>query len=263
MSSYFLPYFPLFSADYLISIPITGPHLGLWRLVPGLKVSPRLADQVESQLQIRVLQEVELLRVRLESSTPTVLKRSTSSAHRRGAALRRLTEDELGALSQTGQIAGSSTGTDDIAAFLDIQGIEGESGKAKPEMEFDQNLPSLAIPTFRISELFPTAQHDEVSKALRKVLAVERIEARRAYKHRKRMEEESSASASLPDSEPTKNRSVASNILALSTWPEVSDDGEHKVGEKGLPLAVALWRLRGWYGEGWEEFAIDSRFKRI
>jgi hypothetical protein len=87
--------------------------------------------------------------------------------------------------------------------------------------------PVLGIPRHHLNTLFPA---QSPWRALASVLAVERTDLYRANRQVPR--------------EPSGETEKASSVLALRTW-------ESGKGVLGVPLAVALWRLRCWSGEGW------------
>lgn len=199
------------------------------------------------------MHEVELLQKRLLAASLHVEKREIGSA--RGSTLRRLTQEEVKRFAEHGEIALG------VVSLLDLSGLE-DFRRDHVEADGEILLPSrVTPPVYRLSRLFPTEKHIELGQRLRKVLAVERTEATRARLLRRRLlspsdlTETTSAQATAPQ--------VASRILALSTWPTAVNAIEPGVGEYGVDLAIALWKLKSWYGEGWEEFQVDNRGKRI
>jgi hypothetical protein len=94
--------------------------------------------------------------------------------------------------------------------------------------------PVVGIPRYHLNTLF-TAQSPW--RALASVLAVERTDLYRANRADRRSDPQVSR-------EPSREKDKASSVLALRTW-------ESEKGVLGVPLAVALWRLRCWSGEGW------------
>jgi len=59
-----------------------------------------------------------------------------------------------------------------------------------------------------------------------------------------------------------KPKRLSSDILALYAHPSLTHEGR-RAGSLGIQLAMALWRLRLWFGEGWDEFVINKRGMRM
>ena len=197
------------------------------------------------------MHELELLHDRLATSTARVSKRA-SPAERPIPVLRRLDEEE----ATPNRVAGG----EGVAALIDLRGIN--DGRRDRHDSGTETVSDSALdlqgdiwtPYYRLSELFPIDQHAEVSLKLRKILTVERVEARRDRIRRRTL--------GLVDPGPT-SRPTASEILALSTWPASSHETRIGAGELGVDLAIALWRLRSWTGENWDVFEADKYGRRV
>ena len=241
------------------SSSLEGPHLGSLKSISDLQIPLKLAEQIESQLQERVLQELELLSERLAASTLRVKNRETPdefsfTTHSRPV-IRRLYAGEVGE-----PVIGKG-----IVALLDITGLDDkwrhQNNDVEPKDE-DEDVSAnkhgdLSTPRYTLSKMFPKDRYAELSRKLRKILNIERTEVQRFQKQRKAITD-SSAGVTGPTYEP-----IPSQILALSTWASSSDDIRAGAGEMGVDLAIALWRLRSWTGQGWEEFEVDRSGKRL
>lgn len=120
-----------------------------------------------------------------------------------------------------------------------LRGEEAPDRKTVALLDLSRNVepgipPVLGIPRHHLNTLFPT---QSPWRALASVLAVERTDLYRANRADHRADPQGPP-------EPRGEKNKASSVLALRTW-------ESEKGVLGVPLAMALWRLRCWSGEGW------------
>jgi hypothetical protein len=244
--------------------------LGALKTVPGLSVPPRLAEQVHTQLRVRVVLELEMLAERLAAMTTRYKTRIQTEEGGR-VVLRTLKSGEgkhLGHLDR---------GMDGVAALLDVRGLhDDEPAYSDPALS---PIPHISTPVYRLSDLFPTDQHVETARKLGKILEIEQTEIRRLQEHSQVLGLSSDDPIAADLIPPRENLALASEgvprphspgmsrgtsgILALSSWPSDGDETRAGAGELGVDLAIALWRLKSWNGEGWEEFEADKYGRRV
>ncbi|WWD19348.1 hypothetical protein CI109_103807 [Kwoniella shandongensis] len=178
-----------------------------------------------------------------------------------------------------------------IIAILDISNLaleKPDSSSETVEMKSDHTIPSIPlvsitspsptttahqIPLYTLATLLPASSHERIRKAITSILATERNHARRLRSlSRSPCNDDGETTPSTVITTPTSKAAslsttterVHTNLLALSSFPcstiTSTDDPDYGVGalpyfsrgELGVPLAIALWRLRCFHGQGWE-----------
>ena len=248
---------------------ILGPHLGVLKQFPGLAIPIRLADQIESQLRSRAIQELEWLSQRLSDPIPRIDERSEVGNDSRLRVLRQLDQGEAGNALRGG-VAPS------VAALLNLRGMNNGSRDGSETTDDATLLSSSSLtssPMCRLSRLFQTNQYEEVSRHLHQILALDQ-EGIRGENYTKSLDTPPEATyippaaprdpldtkMSLGDPHP---RRIQSSVLALSTWASKGSDTSPGMGEAGIDLAISLRRLMSWFGQGWEQFQADARGRRL
>jgi len=227
-----------------------GPHMGAIAQIPGLNVYPRILGQVEDQLRQRVLQEALLLRDRLETA-PGGSNIATEHRSRLESGVKSVFE-KLSDVDASVVRGGSGDVGGRIVALLDMaeDPIVGQSDNALHRAPLVSRSAGPPIPLYRTSTLLPE-QRSEIAAVFNAVAGLVKPEP--------------------SDPRPAEDIKQSSpSIFALSAYPPAMlqlDTGRVGVhddpGLVGIPLAVALWRLRCWFGEGWEEFEVDTKGRPI
>ncbi|CAG7853937.1 SubName: Full=Uncharacterized protein {ECO:0000313/EMBL:CCA67137.1} [Serendipita indica DSM 11827] len=195
---------------------------------PNLQSHPLLLEQVESMLQQRIVQELELLRDRLRPS-----KQLLVDVHE--CTIRRITEEERSLIYQDGGV--SIPGGQAILEF----------GETKPEQVNDDATPSRMIldtsttsprhvPLYFVSSFMPS---DSLDRAHQLVHSILKTEANAIRKSEKGTEPTISASNVIDSTSPAMYlvRSTAASLLRADT----------------VPLCISLWRMNLWAGQGWAD----------
>jgi hypothetical protein len=203
-----------------------GPHTAALRQLPGVEVPKHLADLIQKQLLLRVLQELEMLNTRVKSINGQIRLDRSRDLLSKSAEM-----EAVGPILRT--LHKGEQHDEQAVAYLDMGRLEqARLGKAAAH-PVPSSFPS-DLPFYQLSSLFPGDLHERLRKLLNALLASERPALWRVGYER----------------HPSKTtRKRVSSVLALRTWP----GGEWEKGLLGVPLAVALWRLRCWSGEGWAE----------
>ncbi|KAF8504216.1 hypothetical protein JB92DRAFT_2738255 [Gautieria morchelliformis] len=215
-----------------------------------LQVHSLLATQIGHQLRLKVLQELELLAESL---------RCAPQESRENTILRRLTRTEWVEVKTTGRISQSGA-----VAVLVVPPINKrtlyESHKAQssrvlptlpplsilhqgqvPESTYTGSLPTQQVPYYNGLSLFPSAcLRLRLYKALQMVLLVER-------RARWRQNIPSQVSNCSPSYSNNKSRGEKSSHAYL-----LRSDRNTVRRTDSARLAIALWRIRMWEGQGWE-----------
>ncbi|BGP58627.1 hypothetical protein JCM8202v2_006296 [Rhodotorula sphaerocarpa] len=221
--------------------------------------------QVHSQLARRVVQEAELLAERVKSWPAASNEGPIASWE--DVPVRRFTQEELqaGALESL-QGAGkdrivaafdlsldAQVGTDGLGILAEEQG-PGASGRSAP------------VPFYRLSPLFrsvllppstphPRISEDDVTPETRLMHAIRAsIDSAFALLAR-RFARDAAAAEAAPEDAPGPSEAVApsqGDIFALVAPRHPETEGEQMRAKVVVPLAVALWRLTLWSGQGWK-----------
>ncbi|KAK8854521.1 hypothetical protein IAR55_003260 [Kwoniella newhampshirensis] len=129
------------------------------------------------------------------------------------------------------------------------------------------------IPLYTLSTLFPRSTHSRINTAISSLLSTERKHARRKRLSRQTTHAQNDRLTMTPAPESTTSNTTSnrdsrsvqrhSDILALSSFPShlrprlsddrVQNDIHAQRGSIGVPLAIALWRMRCFYGQAWEQ----------
>lgn len=219
---------------------------------PSIQRPPRLPDQIHHQLAERLIQELDLLADEVRSLREQVDSDVASAPVTAGwkrpdrRVLARMSSSEVSATLEKGEVDSG------IVAVLDSSGLrsgarETESsarqlGTSTPRStskarkdEAGDLLPLLRpagsedqqVPLIPLRDVIPPELHASLSQGLEAVLACL--------------------------GEPEVKGAGQTDHLALRTW---AGDRE---GTLGVPLFVALWRLRLWLGAGWEKATVSGR----
>jgi len=230
-------------------------------------VSPDIAESVYAQLCERVEQELALLRNRLQSSNVRAAKRpagASGAASEKPVVLRRLPRAEAEAL-----LAGGDKQESMIAVF-DLHDMSERGDQmsdpisnananridetySAPVDVSETDLPMLGpesrVPLYPLARLFPPQRLGRLRELLEGVLRVEALEGKRAQR-----------AAGQPRVNSARVMDT-SDLVALYAHSEVNGTG--RAGDVGADLAVAFWRLRCFFGLGWEEFDVDRSGRKI
>ncbi|KAH8118611.1 hypothetical protein DFH11DRAFT_1568334 [Phellopilus nigrolimitatus] len=227
---------------------------GLYRkFAPNISAHSLFLTQIEHQLRLRVLQELDMLAARLlneprRSDNDVVLRRLTRSEWAtvkdtgripwEGAAFV-LIVPPVNRDVQTGQRPQPDSGNSNLPS-VDVQ-LETPSGKELPplphysaydeQIEFlsDNHLPHSRVPLYNGLPLFPSrTQRAALHEKLCRVLDLEKRDSQKKRKYKKGLSREEDSHA----------------FVVFSSAHTV-------VRADSVPLAIALWRIRMWEGEGW------------
>lgn len=162
--------------------------------------------------------------------------------------LRRLQAAELEGLGSV------STTMDDIFGLIDTLNLE-PSPRDTSHPTVTHDMTETLIPTFRIASLFPQSHHNDIRQRISTILSIYRQDRFRARISRVtrpsssgiRIADDVQATHLAESIPPTSSARITatpkSDLIAISSPPDQFDFG--------IPLAIALWRLRLWHGEGW------------
>lgn len=259
-----------------------GPHMVLTN-TKRAQVAPGIVDLVFTKLRQRVIQELSLLQERMTATNlrPGQRAKVASSSDNTDLSLTmetppivsRLTEEEAeqvrdGVSEIPGAIAylvlpiiRHRTTTPDLTAS------DPETG-AEKLLPLDVDIPPpgperKGLPLYPLTQLFQDEEYVTVRQLLGKMLATER-NVRLRTQQAKRISTSTSSSPSggtKIGTESIPNTSPASDIIVLRSYPRTS--GEIRPGNMTVPLAVALWRMRCYLGQGWKPFDVDGRGRRV
>jgi hypothetical protein len=256
-----------------------------------------VTELVHLQLRERVIQELELLRDRMATANlrPGKRKRSTAAsadelpANRASTPIiaRRLTMDEEAKLR-----AGESP-VDNAVAYLEVPVNKFQLISPGQEQETDTESPLVPLvgqagnerPSYNIRRLFEEDAHRlRVRKLFGEILLIERNSRLRDGMSQDRgrpvgqavgqlavqpvsgfddqsVGEPSGKSVGHALGQSASPAGTASDIVVLSS--HIRDKGGLRQGDLVVGLAIALWRLRCFIGEGWESFDADRSGRRV
>jgi hypothetical protein len=227
------------------------------RISPHVSYSPRLPDYITHLLRLRVLQEFELLAERLEYRVKTFKRQKPYST----VILRRLTRAEWGLMRSSGFIPYQNALAVLILPPVNkdvVTGTRPEGSMSAAPTEVDhrtkpatrplsvlmpasQNMdtelaPQAVVPLYNGATAFPDRfQRSALYSILVRILVSERFEKKRR---------DTGAS-------PLRNEEVESS-KASHAFLLCSDEDTGKRGDVAS-VARALWRLRMFEGEGWQQ----------
>lgn len=256
------------------------------RLIQNAAVHPQLGAQIGHVLRVRVLQELCLLADRLQT-------RPRNAADR--PVLRRLTRAEWKQIKDTGVIPYEGAAAVLVVPPLNKDPItkrrpephttsdpEDENIELQPESDVSpepplerelppvstlhltapktspldaavrtvQYLPPAKVPLYNGVSLFPSRrQRAALYDALNRVLAVERKARWRGY----RTEHDTEGSEAKTDKWARGDQKASHAYVLFSDHRTITR-------ADSVPLAIALWRIRLWEGEGWQP---NSNSKRV
>nr|XP_019045008.1 hypothetical protein I302_06924 [Kwoniella bestiolae CBS 10118]OCF23938.1 hypothetical protein I302_06924 [Kwoniella bestiolae CBS 10118] len=240
-----------------------GPHIGFLRHYPSITIPENIQFIIHHQLLERIKIELQNLSNTLNSLSPRPRRESTTSEDRSASSgdmgykpiMRRLTNAQVSSipgLSNTILPDGvsvhphPSSSVDrfqgDIIALLDISNLSPPASKSTDQDDTTKvaipliPIQGKSIPLYTLSTLFPPSLHTELDSQIKKILSIERRSKRRSILR-----------LGLGAGSGPKQKSDLSDIIALYSHPSTED----RRGISGIPLAVALWRIRCFLGYGW------------
>ncbi|WVQ68562.1 uncharacterized protein L199_006771 [Kwoniella botswanensis] len=250
-----------------------GPHIGTLRTFPSITIPTNIKTIIHTQLLQRVHNELEWLSNHLSNLSPRAGISDSSPLSsssdpnlkeiRHRPILRRLKSLEASHINNQsghGHSLAQIQREGEIIALLDISGLSSTSTSSSPsglisssasvlEDAIDIPLVSIqgkSIPLYNLSTLFPQSLHQHLNSNIKKVLSIQRKLKRRTTMSRPRIQGEEMRSKS------DHSKSDHSDVIALCNYPSGSFDRTQKQrGIVGIPLFVALWRLRCFIGQGW------------
>lgn len=218
-----------------------------------------LAQQVEDQLQERILQELELLLDKLKALPKLVRHRPSTEI------VRVLADSEYEQL-RNGQVA--LDGKDNLAiialpepldatspatqiqentpfAGLASSGAPAQSSKLpRPDLsQLDNNnlLPSHMVPIYQVDRLCPSSDNARQSSLLTSLEKLARLQSTPQNPHPATQQDADSPHAPIRIASSSGHAYLIRNPHQLVSC-----------GVDAAPLAIALWRMRLWNGEGWK-----------
>ncbi|WWC93280.1 hypothetical protein V866_000113 [Kwoniella sp. B9012] len=244
-----------------------GPHIGSLRTFPSITIPTNINSIIHTQLLQRVQSELEWLSNNLSSLSPRPEISDSFSSDpnhkeiRHKPILKRLTSVDVSLINDQNGHGCSPVQIQregEIIALLDISGLSSTSTStsgliSSSTQKFEDteaisliSVRGKSIPLYNLSTLFPPSSHLHLNSNIKKVLSIERKLKRRMTSH------SSLSSDHKAQGEEMRSKSDHSNIIALYNYPYGSvDHTEKQRGMVGIPLFVALWRLRCFIGQGW------------
>jgi hypothetical protein len=247
--------------DTIARLATGGPHHQALSRTRST-VSPDIAELVYAQLCERVEQELRLLRDRLQSSNLRSARRVEGLQAETPVVLRRLSREEAESVTrgrdeQESMIALFDLG--DVPADHAPDDIVDGSGEAEslppPDLGAD-DLPIVGstgrIPLYPLARIFPAQRLAYLRGLFEGVLHVEALEQKRARR---------AAGEHVYRPAVEGGGDEMSDLVALYTHARTSSKG--RAGDAGVDLAIAFWRLRCFFGQGWEEFDVDKSGRKV
>ncbi|WWC71278.1 uncharacterized protein I206_105231 [Kwoniella pini CBS 10737] len=264
-----------------------GPHIGTLRQYPSITIPSNLKSIIQEQLLERILIELNTLFKKLQTLPRKVIPNESQNERAiHKPILRRLTKIEISKIGTSSTIDKSISTSNDrlsdsqihgnIIALLDLSKLESNDtslfNNTHHNLKID-NIPDIplinvniekelgiSVPIFEITSLFSNFnQRNKLLINLKKILSIERKLKKRfsnididQIDSKKSLKVDSGNEKQL---EFNKDKNIEhSSIIALYSYPIAStDDANLHKGDLGLPLFIALWRLRCFLGQGWEE----------
>jgi hypothetical protein len=243
---------------------MVGPHLGVLNKTKGLGIPPRLADLVQQQLELRVIQELELFKSRFKTTSKKIPELPTSSTFGSSSEgvvgssriLREISEEVIGSLDH-GVYEGESRG---LAALLDLREISLPVERDLVPDSISTPQPTLSlpmiqtsgtdrqVPLYSLTTLIPVSLRSQAILHLENLLFTEHLQSARL-----RAVKEGTYNPGIPFDIP---KGPLPPVMGIYTFP--TDRGVTPV-----PLLIALWRLRAWHGYGWEEGQVNGKGRRV
>ena len=200
---------------------------------------------VRDQLELRVCQELDILRKRMQTGNLNVETRRQTGQVSHHSAIEILSEEDVfGHPSVANHDA-------DVVAVVDT---------ARPSVDASTTATSGAtplislfpfrgrhVPLYRLYDLLDSARHPSLDQSLSAIAYADRLSS---YRH-------ALANDQIVTREPTREDSAEriqnGAVMALRSGSDISGNGSWTVD-----LAVALWRLRLWLCQGWDRVIVDD-----
>lgn len=233
----------------------TGGHR---RIHKSAEAHALLAQQVEDQLQERILQELGLLLDKLKA-LPKVVRYGSSAEtvrilaepeyeHLRNEQIAPDDKDSLAiiAFPELPDVASSSKDSRENAPFavLASSGVPAPSSKSPRPVPLQLNshelLPSPLVPIYQADRLFPSSENARRSSLLTRLEKLARLQSTPQNPLPVTRQ-----GADSPHTPPLVDSSSGHAYLIRNPHGLVA------CGVDAAPLAIALWRMRLWNGEGW------------
>lgn len=222
---------------------------------------------VYEQLQSRIIQELALLDQRLTASNTR--SRFTGEVDLPVIVLRLTQEEALQVQAGHSPIAGAIAYLHvpkGGAESASVHGAEEHPGETALPLEVDipliRTTDERPIPLYPMPELLRDGRYATIQKLVESILNTEMIAQRRTEEIRG-ITVSKTRSTSLNDTIPSLelSKSQASDIIVIRS--EARGEGATRKGDWGVDLAIALYRLRSFLGQGWRAIDVDIRGRRV
>lgn len=204
--------------------------------IPDLKVHVKIIEQIEYMLQRRLIQELELLRARLQAAPHRVVNPDEP-------VIRALDLEELDAiyLNKGGALAGGAAiisfkePSDGMETSLTTETLAPLSYLVRDQTS---SSPGRHVPLYDACRFLPADTHQGVQTLLKEILRIE-MEAQIKVARKKGHRSNSNAQSQSNQDAPTAYllRSTSQTLNRVDT----------------VPVCVSLWRHRLWSGQGWSD----------